>query len=62
MKGRVATLTMLSVALLAWWVAGLLVAWLGLWPLDLLLRAALVLLVLNLAGEALDRRLQRGQH
>ncbi len=62
MRGGLATLAMLAAALLAWWLAGVLVAWLGLWPLDLLLRAALVLLVLNLAGEALDRRLERGSH
>lgn len=51
------TLVMLVCCVPLWWAGGWVVEVFALWPIDLIVRAALVLLFLNLVGEALDRRL-----
>lgn len=59
-RGALFTATMLALAACGWWLGGQ-IAGLGegrLVVLDLPIRLGLVILLLNLAGEVLDRRLQ----
>lgn len=50
MKGVAFTLLAIGIVMPAWMLAGIAIAWLGLWQVDLLLRALFVFLALCVLG------------